>query len=83
MKIKHFDVCLRVFNIFQVDPDSSHSLKQNPASYTQALNAAARGLHRYAADIYFWDVLNLRPISSLYLTWQATVRLLYKLNFSC
>ncbi|XP_027349351.1 transportin MOS14 isoform X2 [Abrus precatorius] len=29
-----------------VDPESSHSLKQNPASYTQVLNAASRGLHR-------------------------------------
>ncbi|KAK4272279.1 hypothetical protein QN277_020861 [Acacia crassicarpa] len=29
-----------------VDPDSSHSLQQNPSSYTQVLNAAARGLHR-------------------------------------
>ncbi|KAF7802019.1 transportin MOS14 [Senna tora] len=28
-----------------VNPDSSHSLKQNPGSYTQILNAAARGLH--------------------------------------
>ncbi|XP_052728281.1 transportin MOS14 isoform X5 [Vigna angularis] len=29
-----------------VDPEISLSLKQNPASYTQVLNAASRGLHR-------------------------------------
>ncbi|KAI4348420.1 hypothetical protein L6164_009146 [Bauhinia variegata] len=29
-----------------VDPDNSHTLKQNPASYAQVLDAAARGLHR-------------------------------------
>ncbi|XP_027928569.1 transportin MOS14 isoform X2 [Vigna unguiculata] len=29
-----------------VDPEISLSLKQSPASYTQVLNAAARGLHR-------------------------------------
>ncbi|XP_014491259.1 transportin MOS14 isoform X2 [Vigna radiata var. radiata] len=29
-----------------VDPEMSLSLKQNPASYTQVLNAASRGLHR-------------------------------------
>ncbi|XP_025658533.1 uncharacterized protein [Arachis hypogaea] len=29
-----------------VDPETSHSLKQNPASYMQVLNAASRGLHR-------------------------------------
>ncbi|KAK7336215.1 hypothetical protein VNO77_16749 [Canavalia gladiata] len=29
-----------------VDPESSLSLKQNPASYTQVLIAASRGLHR-------------------------------------
>lgn len=29
-----------------VDPDKSLSLKQNPASYTQILSAASRGLHR-------------------------------------
>lgn len=35
---------------FQVDPEMSLSLKQNPASYTQVLNAASRGLHRYAFE---------------------------------
>jgi len=35
---------------FQVDPEISLSLKQSPASYTQVLNAAARGLHRYAVE---------------------------------
>ncbi|MED6219351.1 hypothetical protein PIB30_034973, partial [Stylosanthes scabra] len=29
-----------------VDPETSHSLKQNPATYMQVLNAASRGLHR-------------------------------------
>ncbi|KAL5171840.1 Transportin MOS14 [Glycine soja] len=29
-----------------VDPEISLSLKQNPASYTQVLNASSRGLHR-------------------------------------
>ncbi|RYR54088.1 hypothetical protein Ahy_A06g029355 isoform B [Arachis hypogaea] len=29
-----------------VDPETSHSLKQSPASYMQVLNAASRGLHR-------------------------------------
>ncbi|XP_061372363.1 transportin MOS14 isoform X2 [Gastrolobium bilobum] len=29
-----------------VDPENSLSLKQNPAIYTQVLNAASRGLHR-------------------------------------
>ncbi|KAI4350398.1 hypothetical protein L6164_004856 [Bauhinia variegata] len=29
-----------------VDPDNIHTLKQNPASYVQVLNDAARGLHR-------------------------------------
>ncbi|XP_022633435.1 transportin MOS14 isoform X6 [Vigna radiata var. radiata] len=32
--------------IGEVDPEMSLSLKQNPASYTQVLNAASRGLHR-------------------------------------
>ncbi|KAG5066169.1 hypothetical protein JHK86_009900 [Glycine max] len=32
--------------ISPVDPDISLSLKQNPASYTQVLNASSRGLHR-------------------------------------
>ncbi|KAL2319312.1 hypothetical protein Fmac_028281 [Flemingia macrophylla] len=34
-----------------VDPEISLSLKQSPASYTQVLNAASRGLHRYAWGI--------------------------------
>ncbi|KAL2340964.1 hypothetical protein Fmac_008904 [Flemingia macrophylla] len=32
----------------EVDPEISLSLKQSPTSYTQVLNAASRGLHRYA-----------------------------------
>lgn len=32
-----------------VDTDSEHSLRQNPAAYTQALNSAVRGLYRMGA----------------------------------
>ncbi|KAL2322311.1 hypothetical protein Fmac_026690 [Flemingia macrophylla] len=35
----------------EVDPEISLSLKQSPTSYTQVLNAASRGLHRYAWGI--------------------------------
>ncbi|XP_029122253.1 uncharacterized protein [Elaeis guineensis] len=32
-----------------IEQDNEHSLKQNPAAYTQALNSAARGLYRMGA----------------------------------
>ncbi|XP_026666278.2 transportin-3 isoform X4 [Phoenix dactylifera] len=32
-----------------IEADNEHSLKQNPAAYTQALNSAARGLYRMGA----------------------------------
>lgn len=53
---------------FQVDPENSHSLKEDPASYTHILNAASRGLHRYASEYYVWDVpsLLLGQLSSFY-----------------
>ncbi|PKA56913.1 hypothetical protein AXF42_Ash002216 [Apostasia shenzhenica] len=39
-----------VYSYFlQIDDDSEHSLKQNPATYTQALTFAVRGLHRMGA----------------------------------
>lgn len=41
------------FFFFQIDPENSLSLKQNPASYTQNLNASSRGLHRY---IFRWKL---------------------------
>lgn len=49
---------------FQVDPENGLSHKQNPASYTQSLTAASRGLHRYYGEYYVQIVVFclLKPI---------------------
>lgn len=43
-----FEVQLRSKRLmfFQVEEDNKHSMRQNPATYTQILTSAARGLYR-------------------------------------
>lgn len=50
---------------FQVDGDNKHSLRQNPATYTQILNSAARGLYRYCYQCYWIGYLLVETCSSL------------------